>query len=57
MSHADPARRAPTLEPPPAPAAEAGPGMSRFPRAFLEAIPKSDLHVHLDGSLRLPTLI
>lgn len=25
--------------------------------AFLQAIPKSDLHVHLDGSLRLPTLI
>ena len=24
---------------------------------FLRAIPKSDLHVHLDGSLRLPTLI
>lgn len=31
--------------------------MSEFPRAFLEAIPKSDLHLHLDGSLRLPTLI
>ena len=25
--------------------------------AFLEAIPKTDLHVHLDGSLRLATLI
>jgi adenosine deaminase len=24
---------------------------------FLERIPKTDLHVHLDGSLRLPTLI
>ncbi len=24
---------------------------------FLRAIPKTDLHVHLDGSLRLPTLI
>jgi adenosine deaminase len=31
--------------------------MSRFPEGFLEALPKSDLHVHLDGSLRLPTLI
>ena len=25
--------------------------------AFLRAIPKSDLHLHLDGSLRLSTLI
>jgi len=25
--------------------------------AFIRAIPKSDLHLHLDGSLRLPTLI
>ena len=24
---------------------------------FLNAIPKTDLHLHLDGSLRLPTLI
>lgn len=29
----------------------------RYSEAFLKAIPKSDLHVHLDGSLRLPTLI
>ena len=28
-----------------------------FSDAFLQAIPKTDLHVHLDGSLRLPTLI
>jgi len=28
-----------------------------FSQSFLEALPKSDLHVHLDGSLRLPTLI
>lgn len=28
-----------------------------FTREFLRAIPKTDLHVHLDGSLRLPTLI
>ncbi len=26
-------------------------------RAFVEALPKTDLHVHLDGSLRIPTLI
>ncbi|OGR92129.1 MAG: adenosine deaminase [Elusimicrobia bacterium RBG_16_66_12] len=25
--------------------------------AFIRAIPKSDLHLHLDGSMRLPTLI
>ncbi|RME19804.1 MAG: adenosine deaminase family protein [Deltaproteobacteria bacterium] len=28
-----------------------------FPREFLLKIPKTDLHVHLDGSLRLGTLI
>ena len=28
-----------------------------YPKEFLEALPKTDLHVHLDGSLRLPTLI
>lgn len=28
-----------------------------IPRAFLERIPKTDLHLHLDGSLRIPTLI
>lgn len=26
-------------------------------KAFIRAIPKSDLHLHLDGSLRVPTLI
>ena len=26
-------------------------------REFLEQIPKTDLHLHLDGSLRIPTLI
>ncbi len=30
---------------------------SVFTPAFISAIPKSDLHVHLDGSLRLSTLI
>jgi adenosine deaminase len=29
----------------------------RLPRALLFALPKSDLHLHLDGSLRLDTLI
>jgi adenosine deaminase len=28
-----------------------------YSREFLQAIPKTDLHVHLDGSLRLSTLI
>lgn len=28
-----------------------------IPLDFLRAIPKSDIHVHLDGSLRIPTLI
>lgn len=31
--------------------------MSWLPTGFLEEIPKSDLHVHLDGSLRLSTLL
>ncbi|MFP4642892.1 MAG: adenosine deaminase family protein [Spirochaetales bacterium] len=31
--------------------------MARYTRDFLGEIPKTDLHVHLDGSLRLPTLI
>jgi adenosine deaminase len=28
-----------------------------FPREFLKRIPKTDLHVHLDGSLRVSTLL
>ena len=28
-----------------------------YSKEFLRRVPKSDLHVHLDGSLRLPTLI
>ena len=31
--------------------------MPRYSPEFIRAIPKTDLHVHLDGSLRLPTLI
>ncbi len=31
--------------------------MTRYPDAFIRDIPKSDLHVHLDGSLRLSSLV
>jgi len=31
--------------------------MTQYPDDFIARIPKTDLHVHLDGSLRLPTLI
>ena len=31
--------------------------MHQYSPEFIRAIPKTDLHVHLDGSLRLPTLI
>ena len=31
--------------------------MARYSQEFIRAIPKTDLHVHLDGSLRLSTLI
>ena len=31
--------------------------MSAFPAEFIKAIPKTDLHLHLDGSLRIETLI
>jgi adenosine deaminase len=30
---------------------------TKITREFLEKIPKTDLHLHLDGSLRIPTLI
>ena len=31
--------------------------MSSFSSEFIKAIPKTDLHLHLDGSLRIDTLI
>jgi len=31
--------------------------MNSSDKSFIERIPKTDLHLHLDGSLRLPTLI
>lgn len=31
--------------------------MKKYSKKFLEEMPKSDLHLHLDGSLRIPTLI
>src|SRR5712671_6201868 len=29
----------------------------RLPLSFIEKLPKTDLHVHLDGSLRLETIL
>ena len=31
--------------------------MPKITEQFIRKIPKTDLHLHLDGSLRLPTLI
>jgi len=31
--------------------------MIKYTEAFIKEMPKSDLHLHLDGSLRIPTLI
>lgn len=31
--------------------------MKKYPIQFLQEMPKSDLHLHLDGSMRIPTLI
>ena len=31
--------------------------MTKYTEAFLRDMPKTDLHLHLDGSLRIPTLI
>ena len=28
-----------------------------LPLSFFERLPKTDLHVHLDGSLRIPTIL
>ena len=36
---------------------EAVPMSRPISAAFIRAIPKTDLHLHLDGSLRIPTLI
>jgi adenosine deaminase len=33
------------------------PGAVRLPLSFVEKLPKTDLHVHLDGSLRLETIL
>jgi adenosine deaminase len=33
------------------------PAAARLPLSFIEALPKTDLHVHLDGSLRLETIL
>lgn len=31
--------------------------MKKYTEAFIKEMPKSDLHLHLDGSMRIPTLI
>lgn len=31
--------------------------MNKYSKSFIEEIPKTDLHLHLDGSLRIPSLI
>ena len=31
--------------------------MTKYPIDFIKEMPKSDLHLHMDGSLRIPTLI
>jgi adenosine deaminase len=36
---------------------ESSPSASKLPLEFFRQIPKTDLHVHLDGSLRLETII
>ena len=48
------------LHVPPSTTISGGPQPSALPSmsdALLKALPKTDLHVHLDGSLRVPTLI
>jgi adenosine deaminase len=33
------------------------PGQNKLPLEFFQKLPKTDLHVHLDGSLRLATIL
>lgn len=46
-----------TQPPPPAPRPQNATNGSRLPLSFIERLPKTDLHVHLDGSLRLETIL
>jgi len=47
-----------TQKPPPPPArAVTGTPSHKLPLSFIEKLPKTDLHVHLDGSLRLETIL
>lgn len=39
------------------PSTSSGPAAQELPDAFIRAMPKTDIHVHLDGSVRLQTLI
>lgn len=43
--------------PPPARTPSPSPASARLPLSFIEKLPKTDLHVHLDGSLRLETIL
>lgn len=36
---------------------DADPGQAKLPLEFFQKLPKTDLHVHLDGSLRLETIL
>ncbi len=46
-----------TLQPPAPNRGAQSQALTRLPLSFIEKLPKTDLHVHLDGSLRLETIL